>query len=257
MPYFPVIDAIQEFKVVTNAPPAEFGRFNGGVINLSTKAGSNQLHGAAFEFLRNEALNARNLFAPSTAAEPRQAGVPPPPVRLRPRRTDREGPDVLLRGLPGNPAEHRARAHLDRAHRAAAPGRLHGGRRRAASRRSTIRPRRGPAPAAATTRDPFPGQHDPERTASTPSPPSSWAAIRCPTCPGTANNYRRVGNEDDDQDQFDVRVDHRASGARPALRPLQLLPRPDRPGDAAARRQRHPHRRARSDARRRGPSRPC
>jgi hypothetical protein len=70
VPYFPVIDSIQEFKVVTNSPPAEFGRFNGGVINLSTKAGSNQFHGSAFEFFRNESLNARNLFAPSTPANP-------------------------------------------------------------------------------------------------------------------------------------------------------------------------------------------
>src|SRR5262249_51575108 len=52
VPYFPVADAIQEFKVVTCAPPAEFGRFNGGVVNLSTKAGSNELHGSAFDFVR-------------------------------------------------------------------------------------------------------------------------------------------------------------------------------------------------------------
>ncbi|HXY39847.1 MAG TPA: carboxypeptidase-like regulatory domain-containing protein, partial [Vicinamibacteria bacterium] len=70
VPYFPVIDAIQEFKVVTNTPQAEFGRFNGGVINLSTRAGGNELHGAGFEFLRNEALNARNLFAPATPDNP-------------------------------------------------------------------------------------------------------------------------------------------------------------------------------------------
>ncbi len=66
----PVIDAIQEFKLETNSPPAEFGRFNGGVVNLTTKSGTNELHGTAFEFLRNEALNARNLFAPATAANP-------------------------------------------------------------------------------------------------------------------------------------------------------------------------------------------
>jgi hypothetical protein len=68
--FFPVIDAIQEFKLETNSPSAEFGRFNGGVINLTTKSGTNELHGTAFEFLRNEALNARNLFAPATAANP-------------------------------------------------------------------------------------------------------------------------------------------------------------------------------------------
>ena len=66
--YFPIVEAIQEFKVEVNSPPAEFGRFNGGVVNLTTKSGTNAFHGSGFEFLRNEALNARNLFAPATAA---------------------------------------------------------------------------------------------------------------------------------------------------------------------------------------------
>ncbi|HEX5082796.1 MAG TPA: carboxypeptidase-like regulatory domain-containing protein [Blastocatellia bacterium] len=70
--FSPVIDAIQEFKIEINSPPAEFGRFNGGVVNLTTKSGSNELHGTVFEFLRNEALNARNLFAPATAANPKK-----------------------------------------------------------------------------------------------------------------------------------------------------------------------------------------
>ena len=68
--FSPVIDAIQEFKVEVNNPPAEFGRFNGGVINLTTKSGTNDFRGSIFEFFRNETLNARNLFAPSTAANP-------------------------------------------------------------------------------------------------------------------------------------------------------------------------------------------
>src|SRR5207244_1591773 len=68
--FSPVIDSIQEFKVEVNNPPAEFGRFNGGVVNLTTKAGTNNFHGSAFEFFRNEDLNARNLFAPRTAANP-------------------------------------------------------------------------------------------------------------------------------------------------------------------------------------------
>src|SRR5438270_692488 len=69
--FFPVIDAIQEFKIESNSPPAEFGRFNGGVVNLTTKAGTNQFHGDAFEFLRNEALNARNFFASTTPSKPK------------------------------------------------------------------------------------------------------------------------------------------------------------------------------------------
>ena len=67
----PTIDSIEEFKVETNALSAEFGRFNGGVINLSTRSGTNELHGAIFEYLRNEALNARNLFATTGSGKPR------------------------------------------------------------------------------------------------------------------------------------------------------------------------------------------
>ncbi len=68
--YFPVIDAIQEFKIESNSPPAEFGRFNGGVVNLTTKSGTNVLHGAGFEFLRNEALNGTNFFQSTNAVKP-------------------------------------------------------------------------------------------------------------------------------------------------------------------------------------------
>ena len=71
-PSIPVIDAIQDFKVVTNSPPAEFGRFNGGVINLTTKSGTNDYHGSIFEFFRNEVLNARNLFAQATPSNPQR-----------------------------------------------------------------------------------------------------------------------------------------------------------------------------------------
>lgn len=68
--FFPVVEAVQEFKVELNSPSAEFGRFNGGVVNLTTKSGTNNFHGSLFEFFRNETLNARNLFAPATAANP-------------------------------------------------------------------------------------------------------------------------------------------------------------------------------------------
>jgi hypothetical protein len=61
--YFPVIDDIHEFTVETNNVPAEFGRFNGGVVNVATQAGSSAFHGSVFEFFRNEDLNARNYFA--------------------------------------------------------------------------------------------------------------------------------------------------------------------------------------------------
>ncbi len=58
----PSQDSLQEFKVQTNDLPAEFGRFAGGVINMTTKGGSNDLHGSAWEFLRNRDLNANDFF---------------------------------------------------------------------------------------------------------------------------------------------------------------------------------------------------
>ncbi len=68
--FYPIVDAIDEFRVETNSPSAEYGRSNGGVIMVNQKSGSNDLHGTLFEFFRNEALNARNLFA-TTGDKPR------------------------------------------------------------------------------------------------------------------------------------------------------------------------------------------
>lgn len=61
--FFPIIDGIQEFTIEADNVPAEFGRFNGGVVNVATRSGSNTVHGSLFEFFRNEDLNARNYFA--------------------------------------------------------------------------------------------------------------------------------------------------------------------------------------------------
>ena len=55
-------DSIQEFQVATNNVSPEYGRFAGGVINMATKSGSNQLHGALYEYVRNAALNANSWF---------------------------------------------------------------------------------------------------------------------------------------------------------------------------------------------------
>jgi hypothetical protein len=68
--FFPILDDIQEFTVEANNVPAEFGRFNGGVVNVATRGGSNAFHGSLFEFFRNEDLNARNYFASPTAPKP-------------------------------------------------------------------------------------------------------------------------------------------------------------------------------------------
>ena len=59
---FPSVDAIEEFKVQASNYSAEFGRSAGSVLNVVFKSGSNQLHGSAYEFLRNSVLDANNFF---------------------------------------------------------------------------------------------------------------------------------------------------------------------------------------------------
>jgi len=72
---FPNADSVQEFKVDTNNYSAEYGRAAGGVFNVVTRSGTNDLHFTTYEFLRNTALNANDWFANST-------GQPRPPLRL-------------------------------------------------------------------------------------------------------------------------------------------------------------------------------
>ena len=65
------VETIREFRVVTNAYSADYGRAMGGVISLVTKSGTNEFHGSAFEFARNSKFDARNFFD----------GADPPPFQ--------------------------------------------------------------------------------------------------------------------------------------------------------------------------------
>lgn len=69
----PSPDAIAEFKVETNGIPAQYGRLSGGIINMVTKSGTNQLHGVVREFFRNSALDANDFFA-------NRSGIPLEPL---------------------------------------------------------------------------------------------------------------------------------------------------------------------------------
>jgi hypothetical protein len=68
------VDAIEEFSVLTGGFPAEYGRATGGVVNAISRSGTNQFHGAVYEFLRNSALDANDYFT-------RSSGQPIPPFK--------------------------------------------------------------------------------------------------------------------------------------------------------------------------------
>jgi hypothetical protein len=60
----PDLDSIAEFRVLTNNFDAEYGNYSGGIVNVVTKSGTNQLHGSGFDFLRNTDFDAKNFFSP-------------------------------------------------------------------------------------------------------------------------------------------------------------------------------------------------
>src|SRR5215216_3565549 len=80
----PNIDLVQEFKVVGHDARAEFGGASGGVMNMVSKSGGNRFHGSAFEFVRNDAFDARNSFDVCTPARCRPGQlVPDKPAPFR------------------------------------------------------------------------------------------------------------------------------------------------------------------------------
>jgi hypothetical protein len=201
--FFPVIDAIQEFKIESNSPPAEFGRFNGGVVNLTTKAGTNALHGDGFEFLRNEQLNAKNFFQSTSPTKPEY------------RRNQFGGT------LGGPLIKDRTFFFAD----------YQGQRQSIAKTVTSVVPtvlqRQGifteaiagrvpviydPSTTVGSTRSPFANNTIPQGQID-PIALSLLQRFPLPTSSGTGNNYSRTANEVDNQDQWDVRIDHRLSNA--------------------------------------------
>ena len=61
----PPIDSIAEFRILTHTANAEFGHSTGSTTNIITRSGTNAFHGAAWEFLRNDAMDAKSFFAPT------------------------------------------------------------------------------------------------------------------------------------------------------------------------------------------------
>ena len=116
----PSVEQVREFKVLSGVFSAEFGR-GAGVVSVATKSGSNLLHGTVFEYLRDDAFDARNFFvrkvsqADGSLVKDPKPPLESPPVRRRGRRSAgasravrRPQPHVLLRRLRGTEREARA-----------------------------------------------------------------------------------------------------------------------------------------------------
>lgn len=203
--FFPNVDAIQEFKLETNSPPAEFGRFNGGVVNLTTKSGTNAFTGTLFDFARHETLNARNAFA---------AGLDKPTYRRQ-----------QFGGVIGGPV---ARDHTF--FFADYQGQRQTIARTVISTVPTLLQRQGVFTEPIGGR--VPAIYDPATgaTARLAFPNNTIPAARfdsvaralldrypLPTSAGTANNFRRVDDETVDQDQFSLRLDQRIGDGQEAF----------------------------------------
>ena len=77
----PTQDSVGEYKVQTNNQGAEWGKFSGGIVNLSTKSGTNAWHGSAYEYLRNKVLNANEYFLKNFELSNSEANSRPPWVQ--------------------------------------------------------------------------------------------------------------------------------------------------------------------------------
>jgi hypothetical protein len=166
--FFPVIDAIEEFRLNINSYSPEYGRSNGGTIMVVGKSGSNQLHGSLYEFIRNEDLNASPYnFTGAPIVKPEY-------------RRNQYGFTL------GGPVQKKQTFFF---------ADWQGTRLRTGlTRLSTVPIAAQIAALNVTKPDPI-GQQ-------------VLARYPAPNRSGTANNFARTGVEPDNQDQFDARIDH-------------------------------------------------
>ena len=184
---YPVIDGIAEFRVNLNSYSPEYGRSNGGTVLVIGKSGGNLPHGSLYEFLRNEALNARNLFAPPG---------PKPEFRRNQYGASFGGP--ILKNKTFFFADWqgtRLRTGLTRF-----------------STVPTLAQRNGVFAGtifdpATLTRPPFSGNTIPLTRIDSVAR-QVLEHYPSPNLTGPANNFVRTAVEPDNQDQFDARLDH-------------------------------------------------
>lgn len=185
------VDGIREFQVSTANYDASFGRNAGGQVNVVLKSGSNNVHGAAYYFLRNDNLDARNFFAP--------AGQPDPRYQRSQYGFSVGGPVVKDRTFFfGDFEGRRSNEGLPRLTRV--PGAL--------ERTGDFSQSGVPYVIDPFTQQPFPGNKIPSFRLD-PAGRNIAALYPAPNRANPAQNYVSAPVQRDHSDNFDVRLDHR------------------------------------------------
>lgn len=212
--YTPSVDAVEEFKVKTNNFSAEFGRSAGAIVSANFKSGTNEFHGSAWEFLRNEKFDANNFFSNANR-------IPRQPFKQNQFGFTVGGPVVIPKLYNGRNRTFFFGDYDATRRRTSASSSLLDippldFRRGDFSRynRTIYDPRtRVIGPNGAVVATPFPGNIIP-RELINPSSAAILALLPEPNAgePGAqARNYLRIAPRGFDNDQFDIKIDHRFS----------------------------------------------
>lgn len=221
--YVPVVDAVQEFKVQTNTFSAEFGRTGGGIVNVVTKSGTNQLHGTLYDFFRNNHLNANNWFnnfngTPRPGEHTNQFGVAAGGPLMLPRVYDGRNRTFWYANYEGL----RDRHALTQVFTIPTPAQLHGDFSQTfTSSHQLIKiydplsTRPDPSGPGQYIRDPFPGNVIRSNRLN-PVAMKVAALYPAPNAAGNpitgANNFIGSADVPNTQNQFSVRIDHAING---------------------------------------------
>jgi hypothetical protein len=203
-PILPSPDAIAEFKVQSNLLPAEFGRGLGGTININIKSGTNEFHGVAFEFLRNDKFDANNFFNSGRALPPFQqnqfGGAAGGPLSV-PRLYNGHNRTFFFANYQGT----RIRKGLTRIFTVPTVDLRAGIFDGVATVFDPDTTRRDAA--GNSVRDPFAGNRIPASRFD-PIMTRYLGLYPLPSRPGIANNFLLNPKYNDDNDQGDIKIDH-------------------------------------------------
>jgi outer membrane receptor protein involved in Fe transport len=202
--FFPPVDAIQEFKVQTSAAPASYGG-GAGVINVNFKSGSNAFHGAAYEFLRNSAFDAKNFFD--------SPAKPIPPFRLNQFGFALGGPVIIPKAFNGRDrlfffADYEGR-RVDQAQTFTSTVPIAPFR---SGDFSSLLPKTVLYDPRTNPRVPFPNNVIPPSLID-PTSARLMALYPQPNLPGSVTNFLYNPGQQTSIDQFDVRLDYRTGAS--------------------------------------------